>query len=216
MSDSTKLWFLRAETMLDRGDRAALGELGMELHNLLVKAVLGRDVAQVWELYLRFTELTRQQENAEVQLTWFREPPALDWISETTRRIDRTFEPGGVDDELELLELLNQMNANMPDIEARVVATLMQRMIEANPAPIESEDHDALTNFLIAFRRAMLANEIRGKLYSAVSHQDITLINAIFHKIENDRHWWRTIFHDPIVQAWRRRVNYQLAAKEQQ
>jgi hypothetical protein len=53
-------------------------------------------------------------------------------------------------------------------------------MIEANPALIEREDHDALTN---------LANGIRERLDTAVSAQEHALVLAIFYKIENDRRW---------------------------
>lgn len=201
-----KQWFKRAEEALNRlpYDEKVLAELGAELRKMLFEATLAKDVDCIWSMYLHFMELSRQQRNTGIQLNWFREQSAHHWISAMSRQIDKAFEPGGVEDEL---ELLHQMIATMPANEAGVVAESMQRMIQENPAFIEREDPDALT---------MFANEIRGRLLGAIHSQKYTLVVAIFYKIEHDRHWWRAIWHDPIFNAWwQREVNYQHTGKEQ-
>jgi hypothetical protein len=166
-------WFLRAEEALYRDDPTALSELGVELQHMLLDAVLKRDVGRVWSLYLHFMELSRQQEVTAVRLNWFPEPSMHDWITAMAGQIDGSFEPAEDGDKAEFLR-------QVPKNETPALLASVRRMIEANPALIEREDHDALTN---------LANGIRERLDTAVSAQEHALVLAIFYKIENDRRW---------------------------
>lgn len=196
--DPIKQWFYRAGKAIQPGeeDQTVLGELGVELQKLLFEAVLMRNVGGVWLLYCQFMDVSRRQENIKDHLNWFREAPPRRWISKMTGRIDGAFVPGGVEDEERYVQ---KRLSNMPDGGARrELSAWLKKRIEEEPALIERQDHVTLTN---------LANQIRDRLCGAVLFQDHTLILAIFHKIEHDRHWWRTIWHDPIFNAWQREVS---------